>query len=295
MDSLSLFIDSGAFSAYTKNINISIQDYIDFIKKYKKYINVYANLDVIGDPKQTLKNQIIMEDSGLSPIPCFHYKEDFNYLKYYLKKYDYIALGGMVKVIENKRINFLDQCFNIICHTKNRLPKVKVHGFGMTSFRIMKKYPWYSCDSTTWVIGARTGGVIIPRMVNGEYVYDEHCYRVMISNKHPDYMKSWGKHYNMYSPLTQRIINKWIHKMGYCIGESIIKDVNSNYRLRKGERFFNKEKTKVEKIIREGVINNYKMRDEVNIRFFINFEKTIPPWPWSFKYKYKNKIKGFEI
>ena len=55
-----LFLDSGAFSAETQGAKIDIQEYIDFIKEHQDVIEVYANLDVIGDPVSTWKNQKII-------------------------------------------------------------------------------------------------------------------------------------------------------------------------------------------------------------------------------------------
>ena len=47
-----LFLDSGAFSAFTQKVTIDIQEYIAFIKEHEDIIDVYANLDVIGMPEQ---------------------------------------------------------------------------------------------------------------------------------------------------------------------------------------------------------------------------------------------------
>ena len=102
-----LFIDSGAYSASTQNVEINIKEYIKFIKKYEKYIDVYANLDVIGDPEATYKNQKIMEKAGLKPLPCFHYGEDWSWLEKYIKEYSYIALGGMVPISTPKLLFWL--------------------------------------------------------------------------------------------------------------------------------------------------------------------------------------------
>ena len=111
MNKVNLFLDSGAFSAKTQGVNINIEDYIAFIKKHRKYINVYANLDVIGNPDATLNNQKIMEEAGLRPIPVFHYSEDpEKYLKPLIKKYDYIAVGGMVG--SSRLMLFLDSIFS---------------------------------------------------------------------------------------------------------------------------------------------------------------------------------------
>ena len=70
---VSLFLDSGAYSAWTQGVEINIRDYIDFIKQHQDIIDIYANLDVISiDGKRgskltaelTLKNQKIMEEGG---------------------------------------------------------------------------------------------------------------------------------------------------------------------------------------------------------------------------------------
>src|SRR5690606_34552783 len=91
-----IFVDSGAFSAYTREAVIDIDDYIAFIKHYRKDITVYANLDAIGDAKASLYNYEYMCNAGLHPLPVFHQGEDFSYLRKYLEETEYIALGGMV-------------------------------------------------------------------------------------------------------------------------------------------------------------------------------------------------------
>jgi len=143
-----IFLDSGGFTAHTRGVEINIQDYIDFIKKNK--IKVYANLDVIGDHKKSMVNQSIMERAGLSPLPVFHYGTDYSELELLCKKYNYIALGGLVPITLKKDVlkNHLNKCFAI---TKN---KVKCHGFGMTNKTLLKVYPFYSVDSTSWLGGA---------------------------------------------------------------------------------------------------------------------------------------------
>ena len=82
-----LFVDSGAYSAHKRGVSIDIQEYIAYLQDNKDYIDVYANLDVIGDPEATLENQKIMEEAGLSPLPCFHMGEDWKYLHLYVEHY----------------------------------------------------------------------------------------------------------------------------------------------------------------------------------------------------------------
>lgn len=144
-----IFLDSGAYSAWTKGVEIDIDAYIEFIKKNKKSLTVYACLDVIGDYNKTLANQRYMESKKLNPLWVFHStKEPFELLKEMSQEYNYIALGGVAGVIKSKKkqIEYLDKCFSIIGNKK-------VHGFGITSQELLLRYPFYSVDSTTWLGG----------------------------------------------------------------------------------------------------------------------------------------------
>lgn len=154
--SLQLFVrpislDSGVFSAFTKGKQIDIKEYAEFIKQNKNKITVASNLDVIGSGEQTYQNQKQLEALGAKVLPTFHYGDDFKYLKKYAKDYNYIAVGGLVPVSnqKNKLISFLDKTFNI---TKNT---IKLHGFGVGSYKLWERYPWYSTDATSWLGGPR--------------------------------------------------------------------------------------------------------------------------------------------
>jgi len=152
-----MLLDSGGFTAFTKGVNINIDDYIKFIKSNSNNICNYFVLDDIKDYKQTLKNQKYMESKGLKPIPCYHANEPLSVLENYCKNYKYISIGGLVPYSRKKTklIQILDNCFSII---KKYFP-IKVHGLGMTNKQALERYPFYSVDSTSWLIGASLGGV----------------------------------------------------------------------------------------------------------------------------------------
>jgi len=190
-----LFLDSGAFSWYnsvTKKGQVPTakdkQEYMDryiaFIKEFPDRWHCCANLDVIGDPEQTWKNQKYMEEQGATPIPVFHYthnqadihKEsaEFDYFIRYIEEYPYIAVGGGASsglTRESYVERFGDKVFGEI---ENRGLKTKVHGFGVTSFMLMKRYPWYSVDSTSWIQYSANGRVLIPQFdLEGEPIFDD--------------------------------------------------------------------------------------------------------------------------
>ena len=148
-----IFIDSGAFSAWTRGVSIDIDKYAAFIKKHLSHIEVYANLDVIGDAKATAKNQAYLESKGLKPLATFHIGSLYSELEKMVKQYEYLALGGLVGVTQKRRIKHLDKCFRII-----RL-NAKVHGFGIGDLKLLLRYPFYSVDNTNWILGGRIGAV----------------------------------------------------------------------------------------------------------------------------------------
>lgn len=286
-----LFLDSGAFSAWSQEKEIKIQDYINFIKKHENVIDVYANLDVIGNAKATWSNQIIMEQAGLDPLPVFHYGEDIKWLKRYLTKdYNYISLGGMVPISTPNLIPWLDQLFTKFLTNEKGFPKIKIHGFGLTSLSLMLRYPWYSVDSTSWVVTGRMGSVYIPRYRNGEWIYDENSWKITVSNRSPN-TKEAGKHIETLPPTEKRIALDYIHDKGYRLGKSEFKKVNQTHKLQDNERWADKKpKSKVDKreleiILESGISNKYQLRDEINIIYFLDLEKSMPEWPWAFKKK----------
>ena len=163
-----VFLDSGAFSAFTKGVEIDIQRYCQYIKtnidiiEHVDGVTVASVLDGIGDPLKTFQNQKRMEQLGATPLPCFHYGEDERYLEYYVANYPYITLGGMVPISTPQLKIWLDRIWERYLTDGAGRARVKVHGFGLTTPSLMLRYPWYSVDSSSWVRVAWAGGVMFP-------------------------------------------------------------------------------------------------------------------------------------
>ena len=179
-----LFIDSGAFSAWTQGKVIDVDEYIDWINERAEYIDLYGQVDVIpGDrnsgriatreevkeaAEKTWENYLYMRPKMKNPeglLYTFHVGEPIEFLIQALKWTDsngnpipYIALGGMVGKPAEVRDRFLSQCFQIIKNSDN--PQVKVHAFGMTDRNLLRKYPITSADSTSWIMTAATGSIM---------------------------------------------------------------------------------------------------------------------------------------
>ena len=177
-----LFIDSGAYSAWTRGVEIDVDEYITWINERADYIDLFGQVDVIPGDKihgatmqqvieaaeKTWENYLYMRERVKYPerlLYTFHVGEPIKYLERALEWKDekgnlipYIALGGMVGKPKPIRQSFLDQCFRVIRKSSN--PQVKVHVFGMTDFSLLANYPITSADSTSWIMTGATGGIM---------------------------------------------------------------------------------------------------------------------------------------
>ena len=270
-------------------------------------IEVYANLDGIpmrhktkqtemneASAKLTLENQKYMEKAGLKPMPCFHFGEPMKYLDYYVKHYDYIALG----VAGNSGatlIPWLNICFSEHICDQDGMPKIKVHGFAVTSLKIMMMYPWYSVDSTSWVVTGRMGSIFIPRWKDDRWRYDLNPWKFAVSSRSPGKSDA-GKHISTLPKEERDILLRYIHEKGYKLGKSEFKKVKQDHLLLENERWNEKKPTdksalrEVEIMVEIGISNKYQLRDEMNIIYFLDLEKNSKPWPWAFKMKVQNGL-----
>jgi hypothetical protein len=160
-----VFLDSGAFSAHSLGVNISIDDYCQYIIRNRDILRVDGNavmasvLDGIGDALKTWQNQLYMESQGATPLPCFHYGEDPQYLDWYVQRYEYITIGGLVGKAQQDQEVWLDRMWNEHMIDGSGRAKLKVHAFGMTAPSLMKRYPWHSVDSSSWIQAAAFGSI----------------------------------------------------------------------------------------------------------------------------------------
>lgn len=231
-DQFTFFLDSGAYSAWSRGTEIDLDEYIAFIKTNIEVIEVYACLDCIpGVPGRsatskerydaaelTWKNYLYMKSEGLDPLPVFHYGEDFKFLDRMLEYgCDYIGIGGLVGIPSDKRRAWLDRLFVRITDDKG-MPIVKTHGFGMTSVPLIFRYPWFSVDSTTWIKITANGAVYLPAMVNDEFVFDQVPSTVTVSTRNPK-QASGGKAANTMSPSMRAILDRWLAICGKTYDE----------------------------------------------------------------------------
>lgn len=253
-----LFLDSGAFSAWTKGMVINIDEYAEFVLANRDAFTVVANLDVIpgkpGEPPTGADIERAAEagwenweylcqklaPAGIKPLHTYHWREDPKWLRRLIDHSDYLGIGGIALpgMTSAVRQTFLDGIMPLLTDAKG-WPIRKFHGFGLTSIPLMLRYPWYSCDSTSWVLASRFGTCYLP--LNGKYL------KVAFSDQSPKQQDDAGGHYKTFAQAEQAAIRRYVESKGYTV---------------------------------EQLAEDYTKRDELNIIFFLDLERGWIERPW---------------
>lgn len=202
-DGVKIFLDSGAFSAWSLGSEITIEEYAEFLKDNSDIVEMASVLDAIGDPVGTFHNQEKLEKLGVAVLPCFHFGEPWDLCEYYVRNYDYITIGGMVPIPNQKLEPWLDELWSKVLVDKDGQSRIKIHGFGQTSRKLMQKYPWYSVDSSSWVQAASNGAINLLG-IRGP---------IQISERSPK-VKDFGQHYVTLPPAEKAIVDRELAEVG---------------------------------------------------------------------------------
>ena len=205
---MDLFLDSGAFTAFSKNVDISVDRYAAFINKYGHLFTCISNLDdTHKNEKLSYDNLRALESNGCRVCPVFHTREDPRWLVRYLDEgYPYIFIGGMVPETTAWLTGWLDDLFaRYLCDTQG-MPRVRLHGFGLTDQKLMFRYPWYSVDSSSWLMTGVFGACMF--YVRGKTI------KVIFSTDSPAKYSANGWHYSTLPPIMRDEVDRWLDALG---------------------------------------------------------------------------------
>lgn len=291
----SLFLDSGAFAFWDRSTQWGKEnkcdrflffeqqefwDYVDsyaaFVKKYAIAIDHYSNVDVIPHPKLSWRVQKYLEDTHkLKPIPVVHYPTPLKWLEKHLAAgYDYIGIGGLVgHHSQDVCRDWIDRVFDMICKpSPQRHPTVKLHGFGMTSWELLLRFPWWSVDSAYWTKQGGFGRILIPHRRKGQFIFNEQPYSVPVSDDASERPLK-GRHYSTMSGAERAVIDSWLWEVQVPMGVT----------------------GPAGEIIEMGCRNHHSPRKANNLFFFDRLLKSLPTWPWSFTGLKHKKKSLFEV
>ena len=166
--SLDVFADSGAYSAWSVGARVEPAAYTDWVRRWQHWFGLVAGPDVIGDAAATAQETRTMREAlpDVCVVPTFHVGEPWPVLEAYAKEYPYLALGGMVPYTRQRALlgAWLDKAFRLLPAGK------KVHGFGLTTWELLLRYPWASVDSSSWTAGFRFGSLALFDRQRGRFV-----------------------------------------------------------------------------------------------------------------------------
>lgn len=151
-----VIVDSGAFSAYTSGQTIDVDTYAAWLAGWKDVATAAFSLDVIGDPVASLRNyrRLAAAGTGVPIVPVFHAGSAARHLDALLDEgARYIGFGGLVEHYQKKAAVMRWAAWNL---KRCADAGAAVHGLGFTA-SATRDLPFYSVDSSTWVMAGRRG------------------------------------------------------------------------------------------------------------------------------------------
>lgn len=145
-------LDSGAFTfmnSFKGEVNWDnyIEDYARFINKYDIKYFFELDIDVVVGIKEVERLRNKLEKlTNKKCIPVWHKSRGLEYWERLTKEYNYVAIGGIVV----KEIKPTDYKYFIPLLEIAKKNNCKVHGLGFTGTKYLRKYRFYSADSTSW-------------------------------------------------------------------------------------------------------------------------------------------------
>jgi len=285
---IGLFHDCGAWTAHTQGVKLTLDDYCAYLTERNNPNDIYLSLDVINNGQKSYDNWLEMRKRGFNPIPIYHASTDLKYLKLYLDSgIDYLALGAIAKMHTGTRITSLDEMWRKFLVDRRGIPTIRVHGLGLTSLRVITRYPWYSVDSTSWQQAGMWGMLFLPRKTGGEFDCANHSYKRFVSTRAP---RGQGEHHILdCSQEEQALAKEFVESCGVLWGISKLRPASRGAKLGENEIMWTKTRRgkplppTIEELVQKGVINDHMCRNIVNFKFFVRLSRQLPSYPWAFK------------
>lgn len=268
-----------------------VDAYCAYVKENMHAIDYYVNVDAIFNPEITWKVQKYIENEhGLKPVPVIHHGTPYKWVEKYLEDgHDLIGLGGMGQGVDSgSYLRWADEVYYNLCPASNDFkPIVKTHGFAMTAYRLLRRYPWWSVDSASWVKSGGFGMLYVPRQTRGKFDFSKDPFSISISATPPNAEKEENierlKRVNRGAFLSKKRLHhpaivggKSFHTQPKVIRNAILDWLN----------FVDIPLGSVDEngqCVEKGVMSHHSSRKIANLHFFHAMQESLDPWPWAFK------------
>lgn len=167
---IKFFIDSGAYTYQGQEKywdkpkeywEKQIVKYLDWARKHKDVIFAIANLDLenlfdFETTKEWNKKYFepFMLETGIPVCFIWHPCDEEEGWEYYTKRYPYTGFSWVADSGQDLDFNFGKRMLDTA-----RKNNSVCHGMGMTRTSLLTKLPFYTSDSTTWLVGLQYGEV----------------------------------------------------------------------------------------------------------------------------------------
>jgi hypothetical protein len=174
-----------------------IKSYYDFSKQEAHLWDFQCNFDYVREAPVVYAMQKRLEKMRLHPIPSFHGDAGTYWFEKYVDEgYKMIGIGAAFA----GRKDYQDEVFNLA--TKHN---ILLHGFARTTLPDILGYPWFSVDSTTWLLCGAYGKILFP-------VPEEDTFtQLHISNNK---LNGKGSHFFM-EPSVKKAVRDRVEKLGF--------------------------------------------------------------------------------
>jgi hypothetical protein len=205
-----VFLDSGAFSAWSQGAEINVDKYAKFINEHgHNFFLISALDDTFKNVKRNRELLLELERQGCKVCPVHHAREPDAQLTWMLDRgYPYIFLGGMVPETTPALKLWLDHLWANYLTNPDGTARVHVHGFGLTDLKMCRRYPWESVDSSSWIMTGNFGGCNFWHPTTGRAI------KVVFSQESPETKKLEGTHYDRLPLASQRQVDAWLAQLG---------------------------------------------------------------------------------
>lgn len=161
-----IFVDSGAHTFLADEETYKdkpieyfedyLKGYIKFAKENKDHIFAIVELDIakiVGHEKVAEWRRNVFEkltrEEGIQVVYVWHIEDGDKEWERMCKRYPYIGVT-FLEGIEASKI--LTNMFSVAKKYGTR-----IHGFGISGHQSLMQYPFFSCDSSTWLTGSQFG------------------------------------------------------------------------------------------------------------------------------------------
>lgn len=151
-------VDNSAFSFWRTGEKPHWPDYIAWVKGFCRHPRFeFAVIPDVIDGTEADNDELIKQwdkacwhPMRVHGCPVWHLHESMERLERLVNgRYDIVALGSSGQYATpgvGDWWNRMDEAFEVIC--EDGQPRCRVHGLRMLSPKIVRRYPFYSCDST---------------------------------------------------------------------------------------------------------------------------------------------------